>query len=154
MLEVKRKGLRGLTVKERQPHPVWQQAELGANGQAFVEGVLRNHVGAPGSPLRPVVVTTNRRATLASPAGCSRLTVDTDLTCGWGDAAKTLRPGHVVLESKALGHASTVDRMLRRLGERPVVISKYCVGVDSLGLDVPTNPWRRTIRRYFETPAS
>ena len=50
------------------------------------------------------------------------------------------------------GHASTVDRMLRALGERPVVISKYCVGVASLGLDVPSNPWRRTMRRYFETP--
>lgn len=154
MLEVKRKGLRGLTVKERRPHPSWQQAELGPEGQSFVADVLRDHVGAPASPLRPVVVTTNRRATLASLDSRSRLTVDTDLVCGWGDAVTSLRPDHVVLESKVEGHASAVDRTLRVLGARPVVISKYCVGVASLGLDVPSNPWRRTMRRYFETPHS
>ncbi|HEX3223631.1 MAG TPA: polyphosphate polymerase domain-containing protein [Nocardioides sp.] len=154
MLEVKRKGLRGLTVKERQSHPSWQQAELGPDGRAFVTEVLGEHAAAPASALRPVVVTTNRRATLASLADRSRLTVDSDLTCGWGDRTTALRPDHVVLESKVEGHASTVDRMLRALGERPVVISKYCVGVASLGLDVPSNPWRRTMRRYFETPQS
>ncbi|HET7431806.1 MAG TPA: polyphosphate polymerase domain-containing protein [Nocardioides sp.] len=152
MLEVKRKGWRGLTVKERQPHPTWQQAELGPDGCAFVSGVLGDHAAAPATDLRPVVVTTNRRATLASLTDRSRLTVDADLTCGWGEHLTALRPDHVVLESKVEGHASTVDRMLRRLGERPVAISKYCVGVASLGLDVPSNPWRRTMRRYFETP--
>ena len=34
--------------------------------------------------------------------------------------------------------------------DRPVEISKYCVGVASLGLDVPSNPWRRTMRSYFD----
>jgi hypothetical protein len=154
MLEVKRKGLRGLTVKERQEHPAWREAELGAEGQTFVSDVLGDHAAAPASALRPTVVTTNRRATLVSLASRSRLTVDTDLTCGWGDRVTALRPDHVVLESKVEGHASTVDRMLRALGERPAAISKYCVGVASLGLDVPSNPWRRTMRRYFETPPS
>src|SRR3954464_15390096 len=41
MLEVKRKGLRGLTVKERRPHPDWQHAELGAEGHAFVADALQ-----------------------------------------------------------------------------------------------------------------
>jgi VTC domain len=150
MLEVKRKGLRGLTVKDRTPHPTHRQTELGADGQHFVARSLRDHVTAPVAPLHPVVVTANRRATLVSLATRSRVTVDTDLTCGWEENGAALRPDHVVLESKVDGHASTVDRMLRELGQRPVVISKYCVGVASLGLDVPDNPWRRTLRRYFE----
>jgi hypothetical protein len=57
-----------------------------------------------------------------------------------------------VLESKVDGHASQVDRLLRSFGIRPVPISKYCVGVASLGLDVPSNPWRRTMRTFFEIP--
>jgi len=153
MLEVKRKGMRGLTVKERRPHPVLQHAELGAEGHAFVADTLRGHVPAPLGPLSPVVVTSNRRATLASVTTRARLTVDTDLTCGWGTAGISLRPDVVVLESKVQGHVSPIDRMLRSLGERPVTISKYCIGVAALGLDLPTNPWRRTLRRYFEIPA-
>ena len=151
MLEVKRKGLRGLTVKERQPHQGWRPTELGEEGHAFVHQVLCGYGAAPGGPLRPVVVTSNRRATLASLEGHSRVTVDTDVTCGWEGRTAALRPGYVVLESKVEGHASSVDRLLRAWGERPVTISKYCVGVASLGLDVPTNPWRRTLSRYFET---
>ncbi|HEY2877236.1 polyphosphate polymerase domain-containing protein [Nocardioides sp.] len=152
MLEIKRKGLRGVTVKERQPHPAWQQAELGDDAQRFVTDTLGAYIAQPTSALRPVVVITNRRATLASLTSRSRLTIDTDLTCGWGERILTLRSGHVVLETKVEDHASTVDRMLRSLGERPAPISKYCVGVASLGLDVPHNPWGRTISRYFDNP--
>ena len=100
----------------------------------------------------PVVATSNRRATLTSLTDTARLTVDTDLTCGWGGSTTALRAGHVVLESKVEGHASTVDRLLRALGERPAAISKYCLGVASLDLGVPTNPWRRTLRTFFDTP--
>jgi hypothetical protein len=154
MLEVKRKGLRGLTVKERTAHPVWGQTELGASGHAFVAEVVCGHAVLPTGPMRPVVSTSNRRATLASVSSRARLTVDTDLTCGWGDLNARLRPGYVLVESKAEGLGSVADRLLRGLGERPVSISKYCIGVASLGLDIPSNPWRRTVRRYFETPAS
>lgn len=154
MLEVKRKGLRGVTVKERTAHPPWGQAELGPAGRVFVADVVRGHAVLPSGPMHPVVTTSNRRTTLASPSGRSRLTVDTDLCCGWGETGTTLRPELVLLESKVEGRGpGPVDRILRGLGERPLDISKYCVGVASLGLDVPSNPWRRTLRRYFETPA-
>jgi hypothetical protein len=153
MLEVKRKGMRGVTVKERRAHAICQQTELGDEGQAFVQGCLRGH-GDPGlsGDMGPVVVTGNRRATLASLSGHSRLTIDTDLACGWGATHAALRPGFVVLESKVEGHGSQVDRLLRAFGVRPVPISKYCVGVASLGLDLPSNPWRRTMRSYFDIP--
>jgi hypothetical protein len=153
LLEVKRKGMRGVTVKERRAHPIWQQTELGEDGQGFVQGCLRGH-GDPGlsGAMHPVVVTGNRRATLANLSGHSRLTIDTDLACGWGASHAALRPGFVVLESKVEGHGSQVDRLLRSFGVRPVPISKYCVGVASLGIDLPSNPWRRTMRSYFDMP--
>jgi hypothetical protein len=154
LLEVKRKGLRGVTVKERTAHQAWRQFELGPDGHAFVADVLRGHATFPDTELAPVVTTSNRRATLAHLGSRSRLTVDVDLRCGWGGRAALLRDGFVVLESKVGGHASEVDRLLRGLGERPVTISKYCLGVASLGLDVPHNPWRRSLRRYFESPTS
>lgn len=152
MLEVKRKGVRGRTVKERQAHASWQQMDLGDDGRRFVLDCLRSHGDPPVSTFLPVVATSNRRATLTSLADTARLTVDTDLTCGWGDLTTALRPGHVVLESKVEGHGSVVDRLLRTLGERPAEISKYCIGVASLDLGVPTNPWRRTLRTFFDTP--
>lgn len=152
MLEVKRKGLRGVTVKERTPHPEWRQADLGESGESFVTDVLRGHAPLPPGPLHAVVTTSTRRATLASLTTRSRLTVDTDLVCGWSDLHTRLRPGFVLLESKADGACSPVDRQLRALGQRPVSISKYCIGVTSLGPDVPSNPWCRTLRRYFESP--
>jgi hypothetical protein len=152
LLEVKHKGLRGRTVKQRQPHPAGSQSDLGEHGRQFVLDSLRSHREPPIATFGPVVATSNRRATLASLADTARLTVDADLTCGWDGRSTALREGHVVLESKVEGHASAVDRILRSFGERPVAISKYCVGVASLDLGVPTNPWRRTLRTFFDTP--
>jgi hypothetical protein len=154
MLEVKSKGFRGLTVKRRTPHPVTRQADLDSDDLAFVTTALRDQAEPPPGLLHPVVVTDNRRATLASLRSCARLTIDSDLSCGWEDAGITLRPEYVVLESKVQSSASEVDRILRALGERPVDISKYCVGVASIRPDLPSNPWRRTLRRYFESLAS
>jgi hypothetical protein len=153
MLEVKRKGVRGLTVKERQPHDLFHRSDLGESGRRFVADNVGDVGRLPMGDLRPVVTTTNRRATLVTLEGHARLTVDTDLVCGWDDRHVALRPGYVVLESKVDGHAATVDRLLRSMGERPVAISKYCLGVASLGLDVPSNPWRRTLRSFFDSCA-
>jgi hypothetical protein len=153
MLEVKRKGIRGLTVKERRPHDVFQRSELGEPGLRFVSDVVGDGGRLSVADLRPVVTTTNARATLVSFEGRARLTVDTDLVCGWDDRHVALRPGFVVLESKVEGQAGAVDRLLRSMGERPVAISKYCLGVASLGLDVPSNPWRRTMRSFFDSCA-
>ena len=155
MLEVKRKAERGSTVKHRRAHPVWEPYDLGRAGRAFVADSLAEYATLDTAALGPVVVTSNHRATLACLADRTRLTVDTDLVCGWGTSSSALRAGHVVLESKTERHAGPVDGLLRRLGERPVEISKYCIGVASLGLDIPSNPWRRTLRDHFSpSPAA
>jgi hypothetical protein len=152
MLEVKRKGMRGMTVKERMPYPGWQGGELCEAGRAFVAESVTGHAVLPDADLVPVVTTRNRRATLLHAGSCSRLTVDLDLRCGWGEDSGVLREGFVLLESKASGATSVADRLLRSLGARPASISKYCIGVATLGRELPSNPWRRTVRRYFDIP--
>ena len=36
------------------------------------------------------------------------------------------------------------------MGQRPVRISKYCVGLAVVHPHLPANRWNRTLRRYFE----
>lgn len=152
MLEVKRKGQRGVTVKERMAYPGWRGGELCAAGRAFVAESVSGHAVLPDADLVPVVTTRNRRATLFHAGSSSRLTVDLDLRCGWGEDSGVLREGYVLLESKSSGATSVADRLLRSLGARPAAISKYCIGVATLGRELPSNPWRRTVRRYFDVP--
>ena len=150
MLEVKRKGLRGRTEKVRRPHPAGEQVRLGREGWEFVAAALEGYLPPPAPDLAPVLVTANRRATLVSLSAGARVTLDTDLTCGWGDVQIRLRPEHVLVESKVAHGASTVDRLLRSYGHRPVRISKFCVGVAGLKPELPSNPWRRTMRHFFD----
>lgn len=155
MLEVKRKGAGGMTLKERQPHDPARRLELGPEALRFVEDAIAPTGRPHGASrvdvreLRPIAATSNRRATLASLEAGARLTVDTDLLCGGTQSAVALRPGYVLLESKVEGHAGFADRLLWSLGARPLSISKYCVAVAALGLDLPSNPWRRTMQSYF-----
>lgn len=62
------------------------------------------------------------------------------------------RDTHVLVESKSVDGAGEADRMLRRLGVRPVSVSKYCVGIAGLRPEVAANPWRTTLQRYFDAP--
>ena len=59
---------------------------------------------------------------------------------------------YVLVESKSLGAKSAADAVLRGLGLRPVQMSKYCVAVALLYPGVRSNPWHRTLRRYFADP--
>lgn len=153
MLEVKRKGLRGRTEKVRRSHPWGRLDCLGEDGWQFVAEALEGYLPPPCRDLAPVLVTSNRRVTLVSVAAGARVTLDTDVTCGWGEETVSLRPDHVVIESKTGRGSSAVDRLLRSYGHRPVPISKFCIGVAGVSPDLPSNPWRRTMRQYFEIAA-
>lgn len=45
---------------------------------------------------------------------------------------------------------SAADRALCALGVRPVKISQYCAAVALHRPDLPSNPWCRVLRTYFE----
>lgn len=149
-LEVKTRGARRVTVKQRIEHPDAEAAGLAVEGQKFVTHALADARVAPldALTLRPTLVTSYARTTLFLPGSHSRATIDTEL--GWtslGAAGGDLdRPGIAIVETKTGATPSAVDRLLWRRGHRPVSISKYGVGVAALH-DVHPLKWRRTLHR-------
>jgi hypothetical protein len=73
-----------------------------------------------------------RRITLAAPTERWRLTCDVGLSCHTELTSISDRNTHVLVESKSANGSSEADRLLRRLGVRPISVSKYCVGIAAL----------------------
>jgi hypothetical protein len=154
MFEVKLTGARGETVKQRVPHPEQYRAELTESALSHLATSLREafHQDVPAG-MQPTLVTTYRRTTFVTRAGDARLTCDTGLVCL--DMENEVRDTgtHVLVESKSGGQGGSVaDRILRELGVRPASVSKYAVAVAALHPELPSNPWHRTLRRYFTPP--
>jgi hypothetical protein len=151
-LEVKTRGLRGTTVKERRP------GDGPDAGTDFVDDVLRRAgLGwVRGRDLHPTLRTAYRRTTLHLPASDSRVTVDTDLTWSLPGGPGAVLPGVAIVETKSGGGASAADRRLWRSGHRPSRVSKYGTGLAALRGDLPDNRWCPVLRRHFTllTPSS
>jgi len=153
MFEVKTVGARGATVKDRIKHSVTDRAVLTDPARAFLGQTLYNAYGQPiPAGLQPMLINLYRRTTFASPVEGARLTCDVALSCHTERASMNDRGAHVLVESKSANGSSEADQMLRRLGVRPISISKYCVGIAGLHPEVPANPWHTTLSRYFEVP--
>jgi len=148
LLEFKRVGARGETVKERYPYCPAARARLDDPARALAAQRVGCSIDA--SELRPVLTVAYRRATLVDPARGTRLTCDVDLRFEdrRGNSCAPL-PGAVIVESKTVGTESPVDRVLRGLGRRPVPLSKYCVGMAILDPALPANRWNRELRQHF-----
>lgn len=146
-LEVKSKGLRGLTVKERIPHDPNRSGALGAAGRTFVAGRL----GEDAALLHPVLDTFYRRSTIV--VGDQRLTLDVDLAFE-RNGCRIAGPDDVLVETKTSGGASELDRMLLHAGIRPHSVSKYCLAASLLYPQLRGNDWSRVRRRYWGEPSS
>lgn len=148
MLEVKLKGYRGQTVKERTAYDFGRRGELTAEGRGFVEQVVTTAYDVPVPELAPALTTSYQRLTLIDPRSRLRLTVDVDLA--WDGRVAHHTADHVaVIESKSLNGPGPADRVLHALGLRPVQMSKYCLGVALLHPELAANPWHRLLRRHF-----
>ena len=145
-LEVKTRGARGLTVKDRTgvPEPWdtgWLDQTLAARGV--------RHLSARG--LGPTLEVAYRRSTLLLP-DASRVTIDTDLVW-WsaGHDAVARLGGLAIVETKTAGGASPTDRWLWQHGVRPCRLSKYATGLARL-YDLPgANRWHRTLTRLADS---
>ena len=148
-VEVKTRGSRGTTVKERVPHLLDERASLDG-ALPFVTATLasRGIPGAQALELEPTLVTRYHRATVLLPDSDSRLTIDVDLT--WHDGRRPLEMcGLAVVETKTGSTASAADRLLWSAGHRPLRISKYATGLAALQPELPATRWRRTLRRHL-----
>jgi len=160
-LEVKTRGGRGVTVKERLPYAIDDRSTLTTEGRRYADSVLdeADITGADGQDLVPTLMTRYRRTTLFIPESSSRATIDTDLS--WSSLSDQIvagrqapqrrldRPQLAIVETKSGSRASAVDRLLWAHGNRPATISKYGTGMAALRSDLPGNKWAPVLRRYF-----
>jgi len=148
-LELKTKGARSATVKDRLAYAIDSRDELTPEGIAYAAPPLDELGLHDPDLLQPTLVTRYRRETLYLPGSGSRATVDTELT--WEDAAGTVLalPELVIIETKSAGAASEVDRLLWRSGHRPATVSKFGTGLAALRPDLPSHKWNRVLRRHF-----
>ena len=151
-LEVKTRGGRSLTVKERVEHPVEKRSRLTGDGLDYVDFALAgagiDGIGA--TSLHATLATRYRRTTLYVPSSDSRATIDVDLswteTDDRGTAGAGLRtPALAIVETKSGSTPSRVDRVLWSHGLRPVNISKYGVGMAAIHRELPANKWHRVL---------
>ncbi len=157
-LEVKTRGGRAATVKDRVPvaGSALDDAAVGYAAEMLADAGIPDARRLAES-LEPVLTTRYRRATLLLPGEAggdpSRGTVDIDLR--WcdvqqpGDSGRLTLPATAIVETKSGCRAGALDRALWRHGHRPASISKYGTGLAALRPGLPRNKWHRTLTRYF-----
>lgn len=160
-LEVKTRDGRGRTVKERIELPGRAEPdgpELHQTERAFVASRLDRTVQAPetvAEVLTPTVRTRYRRATLFLPLDGARVTVDVDLQAQDRHGAGLVLPGMAIVETKTVGRPCAADRVLWRLGQRPMKVSKYATSLAALHPRLPATKWLPALRRLgLAGPAS
>lgn len=154
-LEVKLRDARRRTVKLRVPYAFEDRDLLDEAGRAFVSDVFLGHGldAAQVGRLAPSLHTRFRRVTLFIPSAECRVTVDTDLAFSQLGGGDVVADHLILLETKSDAQNPRVDRLLWRMGIRPLKVSKFAIGSALLDPTLPDNKWSRTISRHF-TPAS
>lgn len=151
-LEVKTRGPRGETVKDRLPYELADAGRLTAEAHDFVAATLegRGVTGVEVAELGPVLHTSYDRSTLlVTMRETSRATIDSGLTWRRPGSGPTLTlPHQVVVETKGGACPSALDRALWRHGVRPSRISKYGVGLAAL-TDLPELKWHRVLHQQL-----
>ena len=152
-LEVKTRGARSTTVKDRLAYEIDDRGILTPDGREYADAAL-GALGLDGADLRPTLVTRYHRSTLYLPGSESRATVDTDLSWEGDDGRVLSTPDLAIIETKSGSRTSEVDRLLWSHGHRPATISKFGTGLAALRSDLPSNKWARVLRRHFRSDAS
>jgi VTC domain len=147
-LELKSKGYRERTVKERIDYDMNDRTVLNVDAHAFLAA---RAAALPGGELHAALTTTYRRSTLVDLAIGYRVTIDTDLACQDSSGRRAGIPGFAIMETKSANGSCPTDRVLWGTGFRPESVSKYAVGVAALHPDLPRNKWHRVLHRYVRS---
>lgn len=150
-LEMKTRGTRGRTVKERSEYDLARRTVLTDEARGEVAAAF-DAIGVDirrADDLQPTLITRYRRTTLLAPDAAARATVDTRLRWDTPGGAGFALPDVAIVETKSPAAASDVDRLLWRAGHRPVSVSKYATGLAALRPDLPRNRWDRLLRGVF-----
>lgn len=152
-LEVKTRGPRGTTVKDRLPYDLADAGRLTTEAVAFVGTTLRQRdvEDVAVATLVPSLHTSYDRTTLLlSGPTPSRATLDTRLAWRRPGAPQSMAlPGKVIVETKGGSTPSALDRALWRSGIRPSRLSKYGTGLAALDDDLPDLKWHRVLTQQL-----
>lgn len=152
-LELKTRGARGLTQKDRDAYGAPDALTADARAEVTLALAAVGIEADRAQELDARLHTVYRRSTLlwpGSPRGAaSRATIDLDLE--WLDPSGTgfAMPRFVIVETKSPGSAGPRDRALWRAGHRPQRVSKYATGMAALRGDLPRNRWARVLSGPF-----
>ncbi|MFI5496015.1 polyphosphate polymerase domain-containing protein [Actinoplanes sp. NPDC051859] len=151
-LEIKTRGARGTTVKQRFPYAGSTAFLHPAAAELAVATLHAAGVPDVGDRFARTLTTEYERITLLLPASGSRVTVDRHL--GWAvpGGGELSLPGRVIVETKSGGSTSPIDRLLWSLGHRPCAVSKYATGLAALHPALSANRWCPVLRRHFTDP--
>ena len=150
--EVKLRDGRGQSFKRRLERPAGEHGRLAGPSLSFLSETLRADYGRrPPDGLVGVLRSSFERLTLGDLAAGERVTVDTELTLAApGVAGHRIRPGRVLVETKALLPGGGAEGVLRRLGARPLQgCSKFCLGLALAYPDLTDNPFGPVLRAHF-----
>ncbi|MBW9093337.1 polyphosphate polymerase domain-containing protein [Microbacterium jejuense] len=151
-LEIKTRGARGTTVKDRGEYDPRHRDRLTDDARDDVADALAT-IGVASEradELDATLMTRYRRATLLAPGASGRATVDTALEWIEPDGSGFALPEVAIVETKSGARPSEVDRALWRAGHRPATVSKYATGLAALHPDLPRNRWSRLLRGPFD----
>ncbi|HEX5335464.1 MAG TPA: polyphosphate polymerase domain-containing protein [Propionicimonas sp.] len=156
-LEVKTRGPRGTTVKDRLPYDLADAGRLTAEARDFVATTLaeRSVADVDAASLVPSLHTSYERVTLLLTVAdaVSRATIDSGLA--WRRPGSTLSvsvPDTLIVETKGGSSPSVLDRALWRVGTRPSSVSKYGAGLATLDDDLPDLKWHRVLTQLPTSP--
>lgn len=144
-LELKVRDGSGLTRKFFHPTPAADYGRMTLVAEEFFRLGLRAHVLAPAGPLMPAVEVAYERATLADPEAGTRVTIDFGVRGTRDHHAVKVDPGWLVVETKGARTPSSADRLLGRLGARPISFSKYAASASLIDPHIADNDVRRLV---------
>lgn len=154
-LELKTRGARSATVKDRIDYEFTARDELTDVGRTYAAVGLEN-LGLHSldvSDLLPTLATRYNRTTLLAPNGGGRATIDASLSWELADGQELRVPGLIIIETKSGLRTGDLDRLLWRHGVRPSTISKYGTGLAAMRPDLPSNKWARVLNQRFHPSA-
>ncbi|MDR7190999.1 hypothetical protein J2Y46_003857 [Microbacterium sp. BE35] len=151
-LEIKTRGARGTTVKDRDEYDPRHRDRLTDDARDDVADAFAA-IGVAADradELDATLLTRYRRATLLAAGGAGRATIDIALEWIEPDGGGFALPGLAIVETKSGARPSDVDRALWRAGHRPATVSKYATGLAALHPTLPRNRWARLLRGPFD----
>lgn len=155
-LEIKFKGKRGITTKERLRQPIDRYGRLDAAALDYIRNAYVEFYGRElDCVLKPAIETHNQRTTLVAKDGGERMTIDYDLRFIRGERKYEVDPDLLIVETKSANANGIADKVLRGLHLHPTnSCSKYCVAMAALQAVARHNNFLPALRKLAIVPKS